>query len=65
MIVDEEQESWSVGHVFRGHVAESTSPYQAFLRVREAERAYCRWAEQASKIRVRQFNWDNNSLRVE
>jgi len=30
---------------------------KADLRTREASNAYCRWAEQASKIRARRSNW--------
>ena len=34
---------------------------RASLRARQASDLYCRWAEQASKILARRFNWDTNN----
>jgi hypothetical protein len=35
---------------------------RASLRSRQAGNPYCRWAEQASKLRARRSNWDANHI---
>jgi len=62
MVVSEKQESgaqrMSLNVVWRNllpHV-------RASLRSRQASNPYCRWGEQAGKIRVRRFNWDANHV---
>ena len=35
---------------------------RASLRSRQASNPYCRWAEQASKLRARRSNWDANHI---
>ena len=61
MIVDEEQETGpqriSPELVWRN----SRSRVNASLRDRKKHNPYCRWAEQASKIRARP-NWDTNHV---
>ena len=37
---------------------------RADLRARQQNNPYCRWAEQAGKIRARRSNWDANRVWV-
>jgi hypothetical protein len=38
---------------------------RARMRTREKENPYCRWSEQARKIRARRSNWHSNNDWVE
>jgi len=38
---------------------------RAHLRSRRGNDPYCRWAEQAGKIRARRFNWDANHIWID
>lgn len=58
MIVNEKQESEAQGMSLE-IVWRNPLPYvRASLRSRQESNPYCRWAEQASKIRARRANWD-------
>ena len=43
----------------------SRNHVRASLRARQASNRYCRWAEQANKIRARRSNWDTNNKWIE
>jgi hypothetical protein len=65
MVVSEEQKSreqrMSLDVVWRNPLPQ----VRASLRSRQASNPYCRWADQASKIRARRSNWDANHYWVE
>ena len=65
MVVSEKQESreqrMSLDVVWRNPLPH----VRASLRSRQASSPYCRWAEQAGKIRARRSNWDANHNWVE
>ena len=65
MIVDEEQEAGPQSMSFEVVWRNPLPRVRAFLRAREADNPYCRWAEQASKIRAWRSNWDTNNNWVE
>jgi hypothetical protein len=65
MIVDEEQEIGPQGMSFEVVWRNPLSKVRADLRAREMNNPYCRWVEQASRIRVRRSNWDTNNNWVE
>ncbi|MGA9390922.1 MAG: hypothetical protein WBV69_10795 [Candidatus Sulfotelmatobacter sp.] len=62
MIVDEEQEIGSQGMSFEVVWRNPRTHVRASLRARQASNPYCRWAEQASKIRARRSSWDANRM---
>lgn len=63
MAVDEKQElaaqDISMQIVWRNQ----SSSVRARLRARQQNNPYCRWAEQAGKIRARRSNWDAKHVR--
>ncbi len=65
MIVGEEQEILAQGMSLEVVWRNPLSHVRASLRARQASDLYCRWAEQASKIRARRSNWDTNNNWVE
>jgi|CZKH01.1.fsa_nt_gi hypothetical protein len=58
MIVNEKQKSGAQGMYLEVVWRNPLSRVRASLRSRHASNPYCRWAEQASKIRARRANWD-------
>jgi hypothetical protein len=58
MIVNEKQKSGAQGMSREVVWRNPLSRVRASLRSRQASYPYCRWAEQASKIRARRANWD-------
>ena len=62
MFVNEKQKSGAQGMSLEVVWRNSLSHVRASLKSRQASNPYCRWAEQASKIRARQSNWDANHI---
>ncbi len=58
MIVSDKQKNRAQGMSLAVAWRNPLSHVRAFLRSRQASNPYCRWAEQASKIRARRSNWD-------
>jgi hypothetical protein len=60
MIADEEQDIGTQAIPLELVWRNPFSDVRAHLTLREKGDRYCRWAEQASKIRARRANWDDN-----
>jgi hypothetical protein len=60
MIADEERDTGAKGMPLELVWRNTLSDVRAHLTLREKSDPYCRWAEQASKIRARRGNWDAN-----
>ncbi len=65
MIVDEAQEIGAQGRSYEVVWRNPLPCVRAFLRAREADNPYCRWAEQASKIRARRSSPDTSNNCIE
>ena len=58
MAVDEKQELGAQGMSIQIVWRNQSASVRADLRARQQNNPYCRWAEQAGKIRARRSNWD-------
>jgi hypothetical protein len=65
MMASEEQESEAQGMSLEVVWRNPLPHVRASLRSRQASNPYCRWAEQASKLRARRFSWDANHIWIE
>lgn len=65
MMVSEKQESEGQGRSLEIVWRNPLPHIRASLRSRQASNPYCRWAEQASKIRVLRSSWDANHIWIE
>jgi hypothetical protein len=60
MIADEEQDIGTQAIPLELVWRDPFADIRAHLTLREKSDPYCRWAEQARKIRARRANWDAN-----
>jgi hypothetical protein len=65
MMIDKEQETRAQGMSLEVAWRNPLPHLRAHLRSRQENSPYCRWAEQAGKIRARRFNWDANHIWIE
>jgi hypothetical protein len=65
MMVSENQESEAQGMSLEVVWRNPLPHVRASLRSRQASNPYCRWAEQASKIRAPRFSWEANHIWIE